>query len=38
VGGNGLKATPAASLPLPFETMSVGDFEPHYRLPLDVQV
>jgi hypothetical protein len=39
VGGTGSaqKETPAAALQLPFEVMSAGDFEPHYRLPLDVQ-
>jgi len=39
VGGKGSaqKETPATALQLPFEVMSAGDFEPHYRLPLDVQ-
>lgn len=34
--GSAQKETPATALQLPFEVMSAGDFEPHYRLPLDV--
>ncbi|KAK3239428.1 hypothetical protein CYMTET_50648 [Cymbomonas tetramitiformis] len=38
VGGSDVREPTATSLlPLPFEIMQMGEFEPRYRIPLDVQ-